>query len=110
MKNKYFAFRLIALVIFIFLVGSNFETFAERNQTSPKLKQKVTKNKDKKPLVGYLKDGKWHFIDYDGNLLFEPKDFSDVLGYSEGFFRVNIKFNDKPKWAIVDLRDRKSVV
>jgi len=110
MKNKYSAFRLIALVIFIFLVGSNFETFAERNQTSPKLKQKVTKNKDKKPLVGYLKDGKWHFIDYDGNLLFEPKDFSDVLGYSEGFFRVNIKFNDKPKWAIVDLRGNVTVI
>lgn len=38
------------------------------------------------PLAGYKKDGLWHFIGYDGEEMFEPKDIKSVGGYKNGFF------------------------
>ncbi|MGB9912116.1 MAG: WG repeat-containing protein [Candidatus Kapaibacteriota bacterium] len=64
----------------------------------------------KKPLVAYLKDGKWHFLDTAGKLLFSPIELLDVLGYSEGYFRVNIEVNKKPKWALIDLAGNITVI
>lgn len=59
-----------------------------------------------KPLIAYLTDGKWHFIDDKGNLMFKPKVLEDVLGYSEGYFRVNIKIDGRVRWAIMDLKGK----
>ncbi|MCX7880103.1 MAG: WG repeat-containing protein [Ignavibacteria bacterium] len=59
------------------------------------------------PLVAFLKDNKWHFLDHSGKELFKKKKLNveiiDVLGYNEGFIRVNIKYNNKPYWAYIDL-------
>lgn len=77
-----------------------------KNKAYPKARKGNTEKKgvtNSKPLVAYLKDGKWYFLDTSGKLLFEPLELLDVLGYSEGFFRVNIEINGRPKWAIIDL-------
>ncbi|MCX7908796.1 MAG: WG repeat-containing protein [Ignavibacteria bacterium] len=92
------------LVTFLSLI---FQTSGIEQKNKVQKKIKETKHTEqwskRKPLVGYLKDGKWHFLDNKGNLLFEPLELLDVLGYNEGYFRVNIEFNKKPKWAIIDL-------
>ncbi len=59
-----------------------------KNKAYPKARKGNTEKKgvtNSKPLVAYLKDGKWYFLDTSGKLLFEPLELLDVLGYSEGF-------------------------
>ncbi|GAB5465282.1 MAG: WG repeat-containing protein [Candidatus Kapaibacteriales bacterium] len=43
-------------------------------------------SKGKEPLVAYLKDGKWHFLDTDGDLMMEPMPLVNFFGYSERLF------------------------
>lgn len=105
MKNFWKVISLFLLLSFFFnyqetISNSNKQKQVRKSKANVDIKQKKT---PPKPLVAYLKDGKWHFLDYNGNLLFEPKELLDVLGYNEGYFRVNIEFNKKPKWAIIDL-------
>lgn len=104
--------------LFFFALLCVFPFFSNNNGISQKkvsTKQKEIENLKKKknlpkPLVGYLNDGKWHFLDYNGNPLFEPMELLDVLGYNEGFFRVNIEFNKKPKWATIDLLGNVTII
>lgn len=102
-------FLLLALFLsFSFLI--NIYLFSKELQTKKKQKKQADKSQIIKPLLAYLKEGKWHFVDYQGNLIFPPIELADVLGYSEGYFRVNIKFNDNPKWAIIDLNGNLTVI
>lgn len=55
-----------------------------------------------KPLVAYFKDGRWHFLNHHGKEIFQPKELIDVFGYSEGFIRVQIMWNNKKHWAFID--------
>lgn len=107
----------LTFVIFLILsLGLNFQEsigFSNQPKQSSKSKKSVDSKQKKevpKPLVAYLKDGKWHFLDYNGKLLFEPIELLDVLGYNEGYFRVNVEFNKKPKWAIIDLYGNITVI
>lgn len=54
------------------------------------------------PLAGYLKDGKWHFIDYEGNEMFTPPEFTDIAGYRNGYFLITMDINDKTQWVYMD--------
>lgn len=63
-----------------------------------------------KPLVTFLKDGKWHFLNHRGKEIFQPKELIDVFGYSEGFIRVQITWNNKKHWAFIDSTGRITVV
>lgn len=96
-----------------------FFTFITNTLSSQSTKFKTIAKKDHKvvkstefaqPLVAYLKDNKWHFIGKNGQLLFEPIELLDVLGYNEGYFRVNMQFHQKPKWAIIDLKGNITVI
>lgn len=59
-----------------------------------------------KPLVAYMSDSLWHFLDDKGKEMFEAKPYHKVLGYSEGFFRVNIVEGGKTYWAFVDTKGK----
>ncbi|MFN3781604.1 MAG: WG repeat-containing protein [Candidatus Kapaibacteriota bacterium] len=80
------------------------------SKTTKKKSPAPQKKEIQKPLIAYLKDNKWYFLDQRGNLLFAPLELLDVLGYSEGYFRVNMQFNQKPKWAIIDLKGNITVI
>lgn len=56
----------------------------------------------RKPLAAYLSDSLWHFIDYNGELLFPPMELIEVASYSEGLFRVLKKTDDGNKWFFID--------
>jgi len=108
MKKSIIAVLLVYLILFSFYTqGKSFESRSKEKKHS---KTKVSERPNTKPLVGYLKDGKWHFLDYNGKPLFEPMELLDVFGYSEGFFRVNISFQNKPRWAIIDLAGNITVI
>ncbi len=104
--NRNFIFLAILLTLATSIVVSqNIKPKTTKKETQ------VIKRKDIiKPLIAYLKNDKWYFLDQKGNLLFEPLELLDVLGYSEGFFRVNMQFNQKPKWAIIDLKGNITVI
>jgi hypothetical protein len=55
------------------------------------------------PLCAYKKDSLWYFLDHEGNELFEPKNFTDVRGYSEGKIGVEFLVDYRPRWAYMDL-------
>ncbi len=59
-----------------------------------------------KPLVAYMSDSLWHFLDDKGKEMFEAKRFQKVHGYSEGFFRVTIAEKGSTYWAFVDLKGK----
>lgn len=67
---------------------------------------KTNKKATHKPLVAYLSDSLWYFLDSEGKMMFAPKKIEDVLGYSEGYFRINIKIGGRVRWAIMDLQGR----
>lgn len=56
----------------------------------------------KKPLVAYLKDGRWHFLDNQGREIFQPKELVNVFGFSEGFIRVQLIWKNKKYWGFID--------
>ncbi len=111
MKKEFLTSRIFLLTLFLsfpFLIYTF--SFSKDLHTKKSNKKQAVKSQIIKPLLAYLKDGKWHFIDYQGNLIFKPIELADVLGYSEGYFRVNVKFNDKPKWAIIDLSGNLTII
>lgn len=59
--------------------------------------------KDKQPILAYLSEGFWHFIDNEGKPVFERIRVDDVLGYSEGLIRVLVKGNNKSHVKYLDL-------
>lgn len=64
----------------------------------------------KEPLVAYLKDGKWYFLNHRGEQLFPPKELIDVFGYSEGYIRVQMNWNGKRRWAFIDLSGNITII
>ena len=54
------------------------------------------------PLAAYRQDGLWHFLDNNGQHIFEPKAIKDVFGYSEGLFRINLSEGNKILWAFMN--------
>ncbi len=67
---------------------------------------KTNKKITREPLIAYLSDSLWYFLDSEGKMMFEPKKIEDVLGYSEGYFRINIKIAGRVRWAIMDLQGK----
>lgn len=65
--------------------------------------EKDLQAKEKQPILAYLLGGLWHFIDADGNEVFEPKKIDNVLGYSNGLIRVSVQENNKTRIKFLDL-------
>ncbi len=86
---------LFICLIVIFLGGINI-TLSKKSK--PKIQPK--------PLVAYLVDSTWIILDYNGKELIKTEKIVDLLGYSEGIFRVNIKYDGRVRWAIMDLKGR----
>ncbi len=59
--------------------------------------------KNREPILAYLSGGVWHFIDDEGNLLFESNKIDEVLGFSEGLIRVLVKDEKKIQVKFLDL-------
>lgn len=56
----------------------------------------------REPLAVFVSGGYWHFINHDGDEMFEPKVITDYGGYSDGLFRVLMDFNGKTRWVFLD--------
>lgn len=80
------------MAYFIFCLWSIFLFFAEDIEA-----------KEKQPILAYFSAGLWHFIDDEGNEVFEAKKVDDVLGYRNGLIRVSVKENDKTRIKYLDL-------
>lgn len=80
------------LIIFIF--------FASFYSLYPQFKASV------EPLAAYKSDGLWHFLDTDGNEMFAPKGYLEVLSFNDGLFRVKLIRDDIEKWAFVDTKGK----
>ncbi len=58
--------------------------------------------KNVKPLAAYLYEGKWHFIDHNGNEFLAPKSYESVGGYSEGLLLVKKIYDRETKWCYMN--------
>ncbi len=47
--------------------------------------------KERTPLAAYLRDSTWHFIDTNGDEIFQSSAIDEVRGFNEGLIRVTIK-------------------
>jgi hypothetical protein len=54
------------------------------------------------PLAAYKYEGKWHFIDNEGNEMFEPPAFDNIAGYRDGLFLMTKIIQNKRKWFYVN--------
>lgn len=55
------------------------------------------------PLAAYKYQGEWHFIDTDGNEMFDPPEFDNLAGYRDGLFLMTKVENNKRKWFYTNL-------
>ncbi|MGQ9818966.1 MAG: WG repeat-containing protein [Candidatus Kapaibacteriales bacterium] len=91
------------IFIFLGMIYSLFLALGELKSSSQPLQSD-------KPLVAYLTNGKWHFLNHQGREIFQPKELIDIFGYSEGFIRVQITWKNKKYWAFIDLSGGITVV
>lgn len=62
------------------------------------------------PLAAYKLNGLWHFIDYNGELLFEPKPLVNIGGYADGYFMVIANIDNEDRWCYMDLSGEIKIV
>lgn len=53
-------------------------------------------------VAAYRIGREWHFVDRNGNELFEPKDFYNIGAYSEGMLMIMIKKGIREHWGFMD--------
>jgi hypothetical protein len=62
-----------------------------------------SKELSNEPLAAYKLNGLWHFIDYEGNLMFEPQPLVNIGGYGNDYFMVIAEIDGENKWCYMDL-------
>lgn len=54
------------------------------------------------PLAAILQDSVWSVIDYEGKTIFKDTKIVEMWGYSEGAYRVRLKWDTVRIWAFLD--------
>jgi hypothetical protein len=57
---------------------------------------------EKEPLLAFKKDSLWHFMDYNGEFLFQPVELVNIGGYSEGFVLAIVNYDGREMWGFIN--------
>jgi hypothetical protein len=73
-------------------------------------KKKVMQKKEAAPLAAYKVDGVWYVIGEDGKDLFDPIKNIEIVGFSDGFFRITARIDGKSRWCFMNLKGEIKIV